>query len=222
MPAWVATRGSSPAVFVTPPTRHGTGSTSPRRRQCSARRSRWRRRRRRLSAAVGSGWRGATSQVPTRMPSGLSRRERVPMPWSCGPGRPQPARHGRCDPDRACGRGPGDGPAKKASCLLAVAFAHRGVGDLRAADRVLEDPRAPGQLRERHLCVVRSTEDAPRTTARGPRRPGTAARGRLRRTALVLGRAHAGDDGTRVGDGRSGQRRALCPGPALPRTGATR
>ena len=30
-------------------------------------------------------------------------------------------------------------PAKKASCLLAVAFAHRGVGDLRAADRVLEE-----------------------------------------------------------------------------------
>ena len=33
-------------------------------------------------------------------------------------------------------------PAKKASCLLAVAFAHRGTGDLRAADRVLEEALA--------------------------------------------------------------------------------
>lgn len=30
-------------------------------------------------------------------------------------------------------------PGQKASCLLAVAFAHRGTGDLRAADRVLEE-----------------------------------------------------------------------------------
>jgi len=34
-------------------------------------------------------------------------------------------------------------PAKKASCLLAVAFAHRGTGDLPAAERVLEEALAP-------------------------------------------------------------------------------
>jgi DNA-binding SARP family transcriptional activator len=33
-------------------------------------------------------------------------------------------------------------PATKASCLLAVAFAHRGTGDLRAADRVLDEALA--------------------------------------------------------------------------------